>query len=204
MPIFYRGSGIDTYWYLNNPVEIGFIARAPNVEPTTARLMQHISRGTSNSPFISLTLSYAVARDYAILSSPEIPTPSKPAYVYEVEFQEPLPSGLKVLDPVKEVAQTLPSPSTIGPAYQHDGSPEFLLGIVDPRNMGHFLVRHSPQPPLSEGTLRTPNLTLELETFVRALRDAEILAYGTIPATCVVNCFDVYADSYLSQSITPR
>ena len=28
---------------------------------------------------------------------------------------------------------------------------------------------------------------------------AEILAYGTIPATCVVNCFDVYADSYLSE-----
>lgn len=199
MPILYRGAGIDTYWYINNPIEIGFIARAPEVAPTTTRLMQYISRGTSNSPFISLSLSYAVARDYAIVSSPEIPTPSKPAYVYEVEFQDPLPPGLEVLDPVKEVAQTLPMPLTIGPTYQHDGAPEFLLGVVDPRNMGHFFVGHSPQPPLSEGTPRSPNLSLELETFVRALRDAEILAYGAIPATCVVNCFDVYADSYLSE-----
>lgn len=50
-----------------------------------------------------------------------------------------------------------------------------------------------------ECTPRSPNLSLELETFVRALRDAEILAYGTIPAACVVNCFDVYADPYLSE-----
>ena len=199
MSIFYRGAGIDTYWYVNNPVEVGFVARAPDVAPTTARLIQHISRGTSNSPFISLTLSYAVARDYAILSSPEIPTPSKPALVYEIEFQDPLPSGLKMLDPVKEVAKELPSPPTIGPAYQHDGSQEFLLGVVNPRNMGHFLGQHAPQPPLSEGTPRPPNLTLELETLVRALRDAEILAYGTIPATCVVNSFDVYVDMPFSE-----
>ncbi len=199
MSIFYRGAGIDTYWHLHNPTDIGFTARAPEVPSTTARLMQHISRGTNNSPFISLTLSYAVARDYALLSSLEISTPSKPAYVYEVEFQDPLPSGLKMLDPVKEVAQTLSPPPTIGPAYQHDGSQEFLLGIVNPRNMGHFLVQHSQQPPSSEGTPRPPNLTLELETLVRALRDAEILAYGTIPATCVMNCFDVYVDMHPSQ-----
>ncbi len=199
MSIFYRGAGVDTYWHINNPTEFGFTARAPEMAPTTARLMQHISRGTNNSPFISLSLSYAVARDYALLSSPEIPTPSKPAHVYEIEFQDPLPSGLKMLDPVKEVAQTLLSPPTIGPAYQHDGSQEFLLGVVNPRNMGHFLVQHSQQPPSSEGTPRPPNLSLELETLVRALRDAEILAYGTIPATCVVNCFDVFVDMPFSQ-----
>ncbi len=199
MSIFYRGAGVDTYCHLNDPTEIGFTARAPEVAPTTARLMQHISRGTNNSPFISLSVSYAVARDYALLSSPEIPTPSKPAYVYEIEFQDPLPSGIKVLDPVKEVAQTLPFPPTIGPTYQHDGSQEFLLGVVNPRNMGHFLMQHSQQPPLGEGTPRAPNLSLELETLVRALRDAEILVYGTIPATCVVNCFDVYVDMPLSE-----
>lgn len=194
MSIFYRGAGVDTYWHLNNPTEIGFTARAPEVAPTTVRLMQHISRGTNNSPFISLLISYAVARDYALLSSPEIPTPSKPAYVYEIEFQNPLPSGIKVLDPVKEVAETLPLPPTIGPAYQHDGSQEFLLGVVSPRNIGHFLVEHSEQPPLSEGTPRPPNLSLELETLVRALRDADILVYETIPAPCFMNCFDVYVD----------
>ena len=31
MPIFYRGAGIGTYWYLNNPIENGFTARSPEM-----------------------------------------------------------------------------------------------------------------------------------------------------------------------------
>ena len=77
-------TGIGTYWYHNDPVKQGFIARTPGMEPTTSRLMLHIARSTVNSPFIS---------------------------------------------------------------------------------------------------------------FVRALRDSEILAHGAIPATCVRNSFDVYGDS---------
>ena len=50
------------------------------------------------------------------------------------------------------------------------------------------------QPPASEGTPRSPNLTIELETLVRALRDAEILAHGNIPVTCVKNRFEVYPE----------
>ena len=34
MPIFYRGAGINTYWYLNDPMERGFIARAPEMTST--------------------------------------------------------------------------------------------------------------------------------------------------------------------------
>lgn len=153
--------------------------------------MQHISRGTGNSPFISLTRSYAVARHYAILSSTRTPTPQDPAYVYEVEIEFPLFSGLQLLDPVKEVAQMLPDMASPGPPYQHDGIPNFLLGVVDPENMSEFLEKHAPQPPSSEGTPRPPNLSIELETLVRALRDAEILALGIIPATCVRNCFRI-------------
>ena len=192
MAIFYRGAGIDTYWHLNDPTENGFIARAPGVAPTPDRMMQHISRGTQNSPFISITLSYAVARNYALSSSLDIPTRNNPAYVYEIEFQESLPFGLTLLDPVKRVAQGLPYPPSSGPPYQHDGPPEFLLGVADPINMAHFLEQHSPQPPSSEGTPRPPNLSLELETLVRALRDAEILVHGIIPSICVQNCVDVY------------
>ena len=48
------------------------------------------------------------------------------------------------------------------------------------------------QPPSSEGTPRTPNLTIELETLVRALRDAEILAHGNIPPAAVKSRFEVY------------
>lgn len=189
--IAYRGAGIGSYWYLHNPAARGFTARAPHTSATPERLMHHISRGTGNSPFISLTRSYAVARHYAVLSSARPPTPNDPAYVYEIEILAPLPTGLQLRDPVKEVAKILPDLPSQGPPYQHDGLPTFLLGVVDPENMMQFLEQHAPQPPSSEGTPRPPNLSLELETLVRSLRDAEILALGIIPATCVRNCFRI-------------
>ena len=192
MAIFYRGSGIGTYWHINDPIENGFVARAPGMTSTINRLMFHIARSTVNSPYISITRSYAVAWRYAMSSSVQVPTANAPAYVHEIEIQTPLPQKLELLDPVKEVAKALPSPTSIGPPYQHDGFPDFLLGIVDPRNMGHFLEKYSMQPPSSEGTPRTPNLTIELETLVRALRDAEILAHGNIPANSIKNRFEVY------------
>ena len=65
--------------------------------------------------------------------------------------------------------------------------------------MENFLTQYAKQPPSSEGTPRPPNLTIELETLVRALRDAEILAHGIIPATCVKNSFDVYPEPSLSE-----
>ena len=197
MAIFYRGAGINTYWYLNDPIEQGFVARDPEMTPTTTRQMLHIARSTVNSPFISLTRSYAVA--WAMVSSGRVPTAEDPAYVHEIEIQEPRPPELHLLDPVKEVAQMLPSPTNPGPPYQHDGLPDFLLGVVDPGRMGHFLIQYAMQPPSSKGTPRPPNLTIELETLVRALRDAEILAHGIIPATCVKNSFDVYPEPALSE-----
>lgn len=197
MAIFYRGAGINTYWYLNDPIEQGFVARDPEMAPTTTRQMLHIARSTVNSPFISLTRSYAVAWRYAMVSSGRVPTPGDPAYVHEIEIQEPLPTGLQLLDPVREVAQILPSPPSSGPPYQHDGLPDFLLGVVDPARMGDFLTQYVKQPPSSAGTPRPANLTIELETLVRALRDAEILAHGIIPATCVKNSFDVYPEPSL-------
>ena len=102
MPIFYRGAGINTYWYLNDPIVRGFTARAPGITASPFQQMHHIARSTVNSPFISLTRSYAVAWDYAILSSEREPTSNDPAYVYEIEIEDPLPLGLQLLDPVQE------------------------------------------------------------------------------------------------------
>ena len=162
------------------------------MQATPDQLMLHIARGTVNSPFISLTRSYGIAVNYASFFGTVVPTPQYPAYVYEIEISEPIPSGLKLLDPIKEVAPILPPPIAIQPSYQHDGGPAFLLGVVDPINMRQFLTQYAPQPPDSAGTPRTPNLTIALETLVRTLRDAEILAEGTIPASCVNHRFEVY------------
>lgn len=192
MAIFYRGAGIVTYWHIHDAGQSGFISRVPKMQPTTDRLMLHIARGTVNSPFISLTRSYGIALNYANFLGREIPTPQRPTYVYEIEINEPVFSGLKLLDPIKEVAPVLPQPLSINPPYQHDGGPAFLLGIVDPINMRKYLTQHAPQPPDSEGTPRTPNLTIALETLVRTLRDVELLAEGMIPAACVKHKFEVY------------
>jgi hypothetical protein len=77
--------------------------------------------------------------------------------------------------------------------YQHDGHQDFIMGVVDQCFMAHSLTRICAQPPGSGGTPRAANLSLELETLIRAMRDAEVLSHGAIPAACVRNRFAVEA-----------
>lgn len=77
-------------------------------------------------------------------------------------------------------------------SYHHDGDMNFLLGVANPIGMGAHLTAPAKQPGGSGGTRRAPNLTIELETFVRALRDAEVLVLGPVPAARVINWHDVY------------
>lgn len=161
--------------------------------PDTTKLVNHIRLTATNSPYVSLTRSYGVAEHYAMFCGLSVPTISMPAFVYEITIPDPLPPGvnLKLIDPVKEIALHLPEP-TSSFSYQHDGSPDFLLGVVDPARMASYLTAVCPQPPPHSGTPRSPNLTPELETLLRALRDAEILAIGGIPYTYVSARYDVY------------
>jgi len=77
-------------------------------------------------------------------------------------------------------------------SYQHDGLPNFLLGVINHMEMRQFLMTPCLQPPPGGGTPRRPNLTIQLETLVRALRDAEILAVGNIPAAYIRNRHNVW------------
>jgi hypothetical protein len=195
MATFYRGAGRGTHWHDHDSRQVGFTARAPEVDPTTAALITHITAGTTNSPYISLTRSYAVAWDYAVRGGTDRPTPDKPGYVYEVAIDMPLPSGLKILDPIKEVALNLPSPIDVDSGeehefYQHNGLPSFLLGVISPENMSHFQVGRQPRPP-GPGMPCPPNLVPQLKALVNTLRDAEILLHGRIPPSCVKNRFEV-------------
>ena len=189
MPIFYRGAGLGTYWHpANNDARLlGFTPHFAGMSRTHNRLMQHIAVTTTASPYVSLTRSWGVALSYA-LNGRAPATLNDPAYIYEIELDAPLPLGLVLLDPVKEVAQNVPPPT--GMPYQHDGSPDFLIGVVDPAGQQQFLSQVRPHP--SGAVARPANLSLELTTLVRALRDAEILAVGTIPAACVVQCLPVF------------
>lgn len=192
MPIFYRGAGRGTHWHTNDARTNGFTAQQPGTVGSVYQLMNHIARGTTNSPFISLARSYGVALSYAKFGGRAYPTSAHPAYVYQIEINDPPPPGLQLFDPVMDVAATAASPLT-SPSYHHDGLPQFLLGVVHPQGrLRRFLRQHYPQPPPGGGTPRPPNLTIELETLVRALRDTELLALGTIPTACVQDRFDVF------------
>ncbi len=194
MPIFYRGAGIGTYWHTNNAVGNGFTSRVPSsqIPHSINQLMNHIARGTTYSPYISLTRSYGVAWSYAVFLGRRQPTPHNPAYVYQIEINDPPPSGLQIFNPVREVANAVPKPLSSAPPYQHNGLPNFLLGVTDPIRMRRFLTIPALQPPPGGGAPQPSNLTLELETLVRALRDAEILVVEHIPPPCVLNRYPVW------------
>ena len=193
MTTFYRGAGVDTHWHLTkDATSTGFIPGDTSTTPNTGSLTQHISRGTTFSPYVSLTRSYGVAWTYAVYAGHSQATRNNPGFVYQVELTDPLPPGLALIDPVLEIAQkVLPLPIARF-SYQHDGEPTFLLGVVDPMRMRRFLQTNIRQPPSSGGIQRSPNLTVELETIVRALRDAEILAAGDIPSASVLYRHDAY------------
>jgi hypothetical protein len=151
MPIFYRGAGIGTYWHENDARLNGFTPKKPGAVHSIERLMEHIARADVNSPYISLTRSYGVAYWYALFGRNPA-TETNPGYVYEIEINKPLPPGLQLLDPVKEVAVAAPEPLDLV-CYQHDGLPDFILGLVNPTEMGQFLKPLRPQPPPDGGTL---------------------------------------------------
>jgi hypothetical protein len=191
MPLFYRGAGVGTYWHEQDARLTGFTPQSPGMATSIDRLIVHISNGTTSSPYVSLTRSYGVAWNYAMFFGRTQPTATNPAYVYELEINDPLPAGLLLIDPVKEIAAEAPSPAQSF-SYHHDGSSSFLLGVIDPTGMEQFLRMPALQPPPGGGAQRPPNLTKQLETLVRVLRDAEILAVGNIPASNIRNRFSVY------------
>lgn len=190
MAVFYRGAGVGTYWQFNDARIRGFTPQSPGVTATVDSLMDHIVQGTVTSPFVSLTRSYGVAFDYAKNFGRKRPTAANPGHVYRIEINDPPLPGLELWDPIVYLGQYLPTP--FEPPYQHDGLPNFLLGIVAPVRMKRYRAASYVPPPPGGGTPRSPNLSKQLETLVRALRDAEILAVGTIPAACITHRYDVY------------
>jgi hypothetical protein len=191
MPHFYKGVGVGTFLHTFSVSSHGIGSRNPGANPTATAIMHHIARGTTTSPYISLTRSYAVAERYAIDASRTRPTPSIPAHVYEMDIPDPPPFGLRVIDPLAEIASNNSNP-LISPSYHHDGGPDFLLGVVDPVSHRSFLASPVVGPPGMGGIARPPNLSLELEAMVFALRDAEVLVVGQLPRAVVINRFDVY------------
>lgn len=190
MPRFYKGIGVGTFLHAIDLRSHGIVARGPGITYSASGVMAHIARGTTTSPCISLTRSYGVAEIYAKQAGRAFPSATSPAYVYGIDLDDPLPVGVTIRDPLVEILSAFPDPLAHS-SYHHDGDVNFLLGVVNPTLMPAYLNTPILQPPGSGGAQRPANLTLALEAMVRALRDAEVLAVGTIPASCVVERHDV-------------
>lgn len=188
MAFFYRGAGPGTYWQINDPAHVGFTAHLPGQAPSAGRLMHHIARGSTDSPYISFSRSFAVARAYALVGTKGYASVSSPGFVHEIEIEDD--RLVRVLDPVQEIAAMLPA-AWIEPNYQHDGDQSFLLGIVDPTNMADARQQQCLFPPGSQATPRSPTLSIQLESLVRALRDAEVLIQGNAPVSCFRKTYSV-------------
>ncbi|HEX4630368.1 MAG TPA: hypothetical protein VH188_05335 [Chthoniobacterales bacterium] len=189
MATFYRGAGVGSYWHRRDARITGFVAHEPGANRNLPNLIGHVRDGTTKSPYISLTRSYSVAWNYAVGWG--TPTAADPAFVYAIEINNPPPAGLQILDPLLELLQKFNCPID-GATYHHDGNPDFLIGVIDRTNYQACLDRPIQSPPPGGATARPANLCPELETIVRALRDAELLAVGIIPRECVVTRYEVF------------
>src|ERR1700761_5262320 len=180
--LLYKGVGVRTHHYPTDLRAVGIMARKA-AALNHVEVEQHIARGTTNSPCISLTKSYGVARDYAMNSGFAAPTRGAPAYVYEIQIPED--PGIKVIDPVDYIASRNSNP-LVSPSYHHDGDQNFLGSIAYPGSATAPPV--APRPPGMTGLgTRAPALSIQLEAIVFAIRDAEILVHGNLPAAWFVN-----------------
>ena len=189
MALFYRGAGIGSYWFLNDARISGFVPFSPGATPSLDGIMYHISRGSTQSPYVSFSRSFGIARAYGLTGKGGFATAARPGYVYEMEISDD--SICKLIDPVVEVAASLNRPWD-NVSYQHDGAQNFLLGVVDPISMLNHLHAAVIFPPGSAGTSRQANLSIQVETLVRALRDSEILALGSVSSSIVRNRYEVH------------
>jgi hypothetical protein len=180
---FYRGVGVGSYHHSYDLCGAGIAPRNPGGLYNSTTVMHHIARGTTASPCISLTKSYGVAEDYARNASRTPPTAANPAYVYEIDIPDPPPAGVLIIDPIYVIAAQNQNPLA-SISYHHDGNQDFLIGVVDPTLGRSAKVRF---PPNMGGAPRPPNLTIDLETMVYVLRDAEVLVVGNLPKICVTH-----------------
>ena len=175
MATFYKGAAIGTHWHTRDSRRVGFTAISPATNPGTEVLIDHIATSTANSPYISLTRSYAVAWHYAVFNSRREPGPGEPAYIYEIEIDDSLPHGLNLFGSrQRRSVHILPQP---------------LRGIVDLGYMEDLLGGEIPQPPNPGGGF-SPNV--ELQTNLHSHSHNEMQRcwfHGYIPPFCVKHRF---------------
>jgi hypothetical protein len=196
MSVFYRGVGVNSWWHdpARDPRAHGFAcnSRGRNRSPNPAAMVDHILSAPNNSPFISLTSSFEVALEYALFG-PVSPTPVNRAYVFQIELDDPLPAGTHLYDPLVEIAHSVSSATLLhGVPYQHDGASTVIQGVASPNSplTQPYLTQKVKVPDPNSLTgysdgITSARVSRHFQAIIRALRDAEILAFPFIPSACI-------------------
>ncbi len=187
MATFYKGVAPGTHLHALDLRVSGLGPRNPAMAPSLAGIISHIRRGTTRSPFMSLTKSFGIAMAYAAAS--RLTPGATKGHVYEIRIDDPAPIGFSILDPVAGIVSFTPSPFSA--PWHHNGDENFLLGVVDYARYGHHMLTPAKEPPNSGATPHPPQLSPELEAMMRALRDAEVLAIGNLPSSVFIDRHDV-------------
>ncbi len=157
LPLFYKGAGPGTHWHLNDARLSGFTAAATSIANRNT-VIRHIAAYSHPSPLISVSSSFAVARQYALTGPAGIASGAAPGYVYEIDLTV---AKQKVIDPLFVIVKSSLS-------HIHTGD----QGLIVALSQALALV-----PCLHPGgRMLTPSVPPELRALVSALRDGEVLA----------------------------
>ncbi|HEX5660800.1 MAG TPA: hypothetical protein VFX59_26585 [Polyangiales bacterium] len=153
-----------------DPRRVGFHGDASLVRNADA-VVRHIIDHSWPSPFVSVSMSFGVAADYA----------TKGGWVFEIDLGQ-IPAA-HVINPVHELANAFPN------LHAHNGHQDLVHAIATPAQYGAILSK----PPLAPGAngmaapkLFYPRISDELHALVFAARDAEFLLLAA-PAAAVMS-----------------
>jgi len=178
IPTLFKGAAPGTHWHQTDARICGFTAAA-NRPHTTNAVLGHVTNYSHPSPYLSLSFSFAVARQYALRGPLGVARAATPGFVYEVDLST-IADPPRAFDTLVEIAK-------VGNANEHNGDQGLLLGVADGATHGSVLTTPIPLPG---GRMVQPMVSQALRALVLATRDAEVLL-ASVPAACVVGRHDV-------------
>jgi len=179
LPILYKGAAPGTHWHANDARLTGFFV-PPMGKHTFNAIITHITNySTPPSPYMSFSMSFAVAKDYALLGLSGPASTTQPGYVYEIDLSQidPIPTWY---NPIEEISKAP------GPSHKHNGNSNLLNGII-----GLNVSVLTTQVPTIGGRPQLPVVNPELQALVYALRDSEVLL-TSVNRACITRRVDVY------------
>jgi hypothetical protein len=174
LPLLFKGAGPGTHWHRNDARLSGFVAAASSVVNRNS-VERHITAYSFPSPLLSLSASYAVARQYALSGPSGHASKAAPGYVYEID---PTNAPVTIHDPIAVLVAT-------DWGHIHTGDQSLLPALA---TGGAGLL---PACLHNGNIMQVPSVGMPVRALVYAIRDSELLAVS-VPTVCITNRHEVF------------